>query len=248
MKVDTPVPSLTKRILDTFGVPLAQLEPVDADDETEEIILLDQIEETTETDDQVSVDDILDLVGRRSFGPLLLLAGVITLLPIVGDIPGVPTLMATLVILIAVQREPRRCGPHGLWAGPHRPGRPLGRHRVRVHGCHRRPSRVPLPVSVGGLKARASSQGFRLPSERPRIRPGSSGKVPLSRGKLNIPASEGLTDACGHCLKSQPNVCRFDDAPVPCIRQRFGRPLSVLPSTDPNFHGNCFCFRGRIRH
>lgn len=32
-------------------------------------------------------------VGRRSFGPTLLLAGLVTLAPIVGDIPGVPVLI-----------------------------------------------------------------------------------------------------------------------------------------------------------
>lgn len=52
---------------------------------------------------RTSVDDIVTAVGRRSFGPLLLLAGLITLAPLVGDIPGVPTLMAILVLLVAVQ-------------------------------------------------------------------------------------------------------------------------------------------------
>jgi hypothetical protein len=40
------------------------------------------------------------------------------------------------------------------------------------------------------IGAKASHQGSRLPSERPRISPDYSGKVPLSRGKINIPASE----------------------------------------------------------
>ncbi|WP_083023497.1 exopolysaccharide biosynthesis protein [Vreelandella lionensis] len=52
---------------------------------------------------QVSVDDVVHAVGRRSFGPLLLLAGLITLAPILGDIPGMPTLMASLVLLTSVQ-------------------------------------------------------------------------------------------------------------------------------------------------
>jgi hypothetical protein len=53
--------------------------------------------------DQISFDAILDAVGRRSFGPLLLLAGVVTLPPLVGDIPGVPTLMGLFVVLTAAQ-------------------------------------------------------------------------------------------------------------------------------------------------
>ena len=52
---------------------------------------------------QVSVDDVVHAVGRRSFGPLLLLAGWITLAPIIGDIPGMPTLMAVLVLLTSSQ-------------------------------------------------------------------------------------------------------------------------------------------------
>lgn len=63
--------------------------------------LLDLIGEAAEGKNDVSLDEILDVVGRRSFGPLLLVAGLITLAPIVGDIPGVPTLMALLVLLVA---------------------------------------------------------------------------------------------------------------------------------------------------
>ena len=59
-------------------------------------------------DDQVSLDAILEAVGRRSFGPLLLLAGIITLMPIVGDIPGMPTMMGLLVILTTGQLLFRR--------------------------------------------------------------------------------------------------------------------------------------------
>ncbi|MDX1635582.1 MAG: exopolysaccharide biosynthesis protein [Marinobacter sp.] len=45
----------------------------------------------------VSVAATLDLVGQRSFGPLVVLAGLITLAPLIGDIPGVPTIMGILV-------------------------------------------------------------------------------------------------------------------------------------------------------
>ncbi|HEX3034413.1 MAG TPA: exopolysaccharide biosynthesis protein [Thermodesulfobacteriota bacterium] len=51
---------------------------------------------------------ILKLVGRRSFGPLLLVAGLVTLLPIICDIPGVPTIMGIFVLLIAGQLLFRR--------------------------------------------------------------------------------------------------------------------------------------------
>lgn len=53
--------------------------------------------------EHISLEDIVSEVGHRSFGPLLLIAGIITLLPIVGDIPGVPTLMAAFILLVAGQ-------------------------------------------------------------------------------------------------------------------------------------------------
>ncbi|WP_447927938.1 MULTISPECIES: exopolysaccharide biosynthesis protein [unclassified Vreelandella] len=65
--------------------------------------LLDAMAQMEEEKRRVSVEDILDAVGRRSFGPLLLVAGIITLAPVVGDIPGVPTLMAVLVLLTSSQ-------------------------------------------------------------------------------------------------------------------------------------------------
>ena len=52
---------------------------------------------------RVSLDAILDVVGCRSFGPLLVVAGLLTLAPVIGDIPGVPTTVGVLVFLIAVQ-------------------------------------------------------------------------------------------------------------------------------------------------
>jgi hypothetical protein len=52
---------------------------------------------------EVSLEEILEKVGRRSFGPLLLLAGLVTLAPIIGDIPGVPTIMVIFVLLTAGQ-------------------------------------------------------------------------------------------------------------------------------------------------
>lgn len=65
--------------------------------------LLDMIDEAADGKNEVSLDEILNVVGRRSFGPLLLIAGLVTLAPIVGDIPGVPTIMGLLVLLIASQ-------------------------------------------------------------------------------------------------------------------------------------------------
>ncbi len=65
--------------------------------------LIDRIEEATRANDPVSLDNVLDTVGRRSFGPLLLLAGLIMMAPVIGDIPGVPVMMGFIVILSATQ-------------------------------------------------------------------------------------------------------------------------------------------------
>lgn len=50
----------------------------------------------------ISLRSILDELGHRSFAPLLLLPGLVTLLP-VGGIPGVPTVMGILVFLVSIQ-------------------------------------------------------------------------------------------------------------------------------------------------
>ncbi len=66
--------------------------------------LLDKIEEAADQgSDHITLEDILNVVGRRSFGPLLLVAGIITLAPVIGDIPGVPSIMGMIVFLIAIQ-------------------------------------------------------------------------------------------------------------------------------------------------
>lgn len=65
--------------------------------------MLDEIREAPGDSSQVTVEEILDAVGRRSFGPLLLLAGLVVLAPLIGDIPGVPTVTALFVLLIAGQ-------------------------------------------------------------------------------------------------------------------------------------------------
>lgn len=66
--------------------------------------ILSKIEQAnSDGNGDVSMEAILESIGRRSFGPLLLLAGLITLAPIVGDIPGVPTLMGIFVLIISGQ-------------------------------------------------------------------------------------------------------------------------------------------------
>ena len=70
--------------------------------------LLDCIADAGRNSDEVSVDDILNHVGRRSFGPILLLAGLLTLAPVISGIPGIPVLGGLLVMLCSVQLLLRR--------------------------------------------------------------------------------------------------------------------------------------------
>lgn len=65
--------------------------------------LIDLIDKLTLQKDSVSIGDILQIAGQKSFGTLLFLAGTITLAPLIGDIPGVPTLMGIIVFLTSVQ-------------------------------------------------------------------------------------------------------------------------------------------------
>ena len=67
------------------------------------IELLDKIRACADEDDKVSLDQIMEAVGRRSFGPLLLMAGVFVSAPGIADIPGVPTVIGLFVLIISIQ-------------------------------------------------------------------------------------------------------------------------------------------------
>lgn len=70
--------------------------------------MLDVIEECITKDEDVSLGDVMDSVGHRSFGPLLLLAGLVMAAPGVGDIPGMPTAIGLFVSIVAGQIIIRR--------------------------------------------------------------------------------------------------------------------------------------------
>lgn len=65
--------------------------------------LLDQLEWSADTHpSRISVEEIITAVGTRSFGPLLLLVGVLIASPLSG-IPTFPTLTALIVFLVSLQ-------------------------------------------------------------------------------------------------------------------------------------------------
>ena len=51
---------------------------------------------------EVTVGQVMDSIGRRSFGPLLMLPALIAFTPL-GGVPLLPTALATIVVLIAAQ-------------------------------------------------------------------------------------------------------------------------------------------------
>lgn len=69
--------------------------------------MLDQIGKVSADSDGVSLSIIMEAVGSRSFGSLLVMAGVLLVSPLSG-IPGMPTMMGMSVSLIAVQLLFRR--------------------------------------------------------------------------------------------------------------------------------------------
>ncbi|MFA9477904.1 exopolysaccharide biosynthesis protein [Phycisphaerales bacterium AB-hyl4] len=64
--------------------------------------LLAQLADADDDEQTISVEQVLDAVGRRSFGPVLLVPGLIALSPVSG-IPGAPTVVGIMVLLITGQ-------------------------------------------------------------------------------------------------------------------------------------------------
>ena len=112
---------------------------VAADEPTDLEEVLDSIDSAAAGGGKVSFGDVFQAVGQRSFGPLLLLAGLVMLAPVVGDIPGVPTAMAIVVLLIAGQLLLRR---EHFWLPRWLLDRSIGARKVKkAAGWLRKPAR-----------------------------------------------------------------------------------------------------------
>lgn len=64
--------------------------------------LLDEIDQEIEGDTKFAVKDVLDAFGSRAFGPLLTVPALLALSPL-GAVPGVPSILAVFILLIAGQ-------------------------------------------------------------------------------------------------------------------------------------------------
>lgn len=79
--------------------------PGDSEDDADDLVsLLERIRATDGDGHDVSVGEILEAAGTRTFGPVAVVAGLVVLAPLIGDLPGVPTLMGMLVVLTVGQR------------------------------------------------------------------------------------------------------------------------------------------------
>lgn len=64
--------------------------------------LLRQLEQLAPEQNRISLAQVLEVLGQRSFAPLILIAGLILFSPLSG-IPGMPTLMGLLILLASIQ-------------------------------------------------------------------------------------------------------------------------------------------------
>jgi hypothetical protein len=100
--------------------------------------MLGRIETAAQDSDQVTLGMIVNAVGSRSFGPLLLVAGLVLASPLSG-IPGMPTSMGVVVLLIAGQLLFRQC----CWLPRWLLDRSIARGKLcKAVGWTRRPARV----------------------------------------------------------------------------------------------------------
>ncbi|EON91947.1 Exopolysaccharide synthesis ExoD [Marinobacter lipolyticus SM19] len=70
----------------------------DQSDPANIVQLLDRLEAVAANRSHVSIGEMMDAIGRRTFGPVVLLVGLILVTPLSG-VPGIPTLMGLLTLL-----------------------------------------------------------------------------------------------------------------------------------------------------
>lgn len=64
--------------------------------------VMNMLRATADAHDKVTIGNVLDAVGDRSYGPALMIPALIEITP-VGGIPGVPSFLALLIALMAAQ-------------------------------------------------------------------------------------------------------------------------------------------------
>ena len=64
--------------------------------------ILDDLEEKVERTEDVTVEEVVEHLGHRGFGPLIAVPALLAASPL-GGIPGVPSAMALIIALMSVQ-------------------------------------------------------------------------------------------------------------------------------------------------
>jgi hypothetical protein len=64
--------------------------------------VLDRLEELAGSEDKLTLGKVIEALGHRSYGPFLLIPALIDISP-VGGIPGLPTVLGAIIVLIAAQ-------------------------------------------------------------------------------------------------------------------------------------------------
>lgn len=84
--------------------PIAPIFSIDAmkNDDTHITDLLDHLQEAAKQNDAMTLGDILDAAGHRSFGPMLVIPGIVVMSP-AGGIPGMATLVGLVCALLCTQ-------------------------------------------------------------------------------------------------------------------------------------------------
>ena len=73
-----------------------------SEDNTSMKAILERIQGLADKQSDVSVEDVIETFGSRSYGPFLLVPALIEISPL-GAVPGVPTILASIIVLFALQ-------------------------------------------------------------------------------------------------------------------------------------------------
>ena len=65
--------------------------------------IVDHIHDLAEDADSLHVDDILEMIGSRSFGPLMVVPALMAVIPFIGAIPGMTIITGLAIVAIACQ-------------------------------------------------------------------------------------------------------------------------------------------------